>query len=284
MVFNYPARPQGDPAGGPCYRCIFPKPPAPESVTSCGDGGILGPVVGVMGVLQALEAIKLITAGSNSKEANGDSDGATSAFADIALDPPTLLLFSAYSSPQFRSIRLRRRGLKCAACSAQASVTAQALTSGSMDYVQFCGITNPINLLSPDERVSASQYADTRKNFNLSGKAHKIIDVREKVQFDLCHLDGSMNLPFSIISTLPSAEMMEHDQDIPSVLQTLKSSIDSAPGAPVYVICRLGNDSQIAVKKFKQFGLGQDDKTWIGDMKGGLRAWRQDVDPDFPDY
>lgn len=27
---------------GPCYRCLFPKPPPPETVTSCGDGGVLG--------------------------------------------------------------------------------------------------------------------------------------------------------------------------------------------------------------------------------------------------
>lgn len=28
--------------GGPCYRCLFPRPPPPETVTSCGDGGVLG--------------------------------------------------------------------------------------------------------------------------------------------------------------------------------------------------------------------------------------------------
>lgn len=34
-VYNY--------KGGPCYRCLFPVPPPPEAVTSCGDGGIVGP-------------------------------------------------------------------------------------------------------------------------------------------------------------------------------------------------------------------------------------------------
>jgi adenylyltransferase/sulfurtransferase len=29
--------------GGPCYRCLFPKPPPPETVTRCADGGVLGP-------------------------------------------------------------------------------------------------------------------------------------------------------------------------------------------------------------------------------------------------
>ena len=31
--------------GGPCYRCIFPTPPPPEAVLTCGEGGILGPGV-----------------------------------------------------------------------------------------------------------------------------------------------------------------------------------------------------------------------------------------------
>lgn len=33
-VYNY--------NNGPCYRCLFPIPPPPETVTSCGDGGVLG--------------------------------------------------------------------------------------------------------------------------------------------------------------------------------------------------------------------------------------------------
>lgn len=33
-VYNY--------KGGPCYRCLFPTPPPAETVTSCGDGGVLG--------------------------------------------------------------------------------------------------------------------------------------------------------------------------------------------------------------------------------------------------
>jgi len=50
-VFNY--------KGGPCYRCMFPTPPPLETVTDCADGGIVGPVVGVIGTLQAMEAIKV---------------------------------------------------------------------------------------------------------------------------------------------------------------------------------------------------------------------------------
>ena len=46
---------------GPCYRCLFPKSPAPELTGSCEEVGILGAVTGVIGNLQALEAVKLLT-------------------------------------------------------------------------------------------------------------------------------------------------------------------------------------------------------------------------------
>ncbi|MSU23767.1 MAG: molybdopterin-synthase adenylyltransferase MoeB [Opitutus sp.] len=51
-----------DPArGAPCYRCLFPTPPAAGSVPDCGAAGVLGALCGVIGSLQALETIKLLT-------------------------------------------------------------------------------------------------------------------------------------------------------------------------------------------------------------------------------
>lgn len=52
-VFNY--------RQGPGYRDLFPEPPAPGSVPSCGEAGVLGVLPGVVGGLQATEAIKIIT-------------------------------------------------------------------------------------------------------------------------------------------------------------------------------------------------------------------------------
>ena len=50
-----------DPArGGPCYACLFPAPPAPGSALSCVEGGVVGPLPGVIGAMMALEAIKRI--------------------------------------------------------------------------------------------------------------------------------------------------------------------------------------------------------------------------------
>jgi molybdopterin/thiamine biosynthesis adenylyltransferase len=47
-------------AGGPCYRCLFPEPPPPGTVSSCQEAGVLGAVAGVIGLLQANEALKEI--------------------------------------------------------------------------------------------------------------------------------------------------------------------------------------------------------------------------------
>ena len=45
---------------GPCYRCIFPEPPAPGATPNCEEIGVLGAVPGVVGALQAVEALKCI--------------------------------------------------------------------------------------------------------------------------------------------------------------------------------------------------------------------------------
>lgn len=48
--------------GGPCYRCLFPVMPAPGTVPTCAEEGVLGVVPGIIGLHQATEAIKLLTA------------------------------------------------------------------------------------------------------------------------------------------------------------------------------------------------------------------------------
>ena len=276
IVLNNPPRPAGDKDGGPCYRCVFPKPPPVNSVISCADGGILGPVVGTMGLLQALEAIKVITRNIDaSKEPR---------------DPPLLHIFSAYSSPLFRTIRLRSRRANCAVCSAQPSVTLDTLKSGSTDYVFFCGVATPEAMLSPEERISPLDYrtrhpdissSQTDTSTVLGSKPHTVIDVREKVQFDICNIDNSVNIPISTILSSSAAKRPEGDQ-LPPWLPTDIASPSSTD--PIYVVCRLGNDSQVAVRKLKELGLDRDGERFIGDIQGGLHAWRRQVDPEWPEY
>ncbi len=47
-------------AQSPCYRCLWPEPPAQEE-DACAVAGVLGPVVGTLGLLQALEAVKWLS-------------------------------------------------------------------------------------------------------------------------------------------------------------------------------------------------------------------------------
>lgn len=44
----------------PCYRCLFPQPPAPEFAPNCSEAGVLGVLPGLAGVLQATEVLKLL--------------------------------------------------------------------------------------------------------------------------------------------------------------------------------------------------------------------------------
>lgn len=47
-------------ADSPCYRCLFPEPPAAADAPNCSEAGVLGVLPGIVGLLQATEALKLI--------------------------------------------------------------------------------------------------------------------------------------------------------------------------------------------------------------------------------
>ena len=48
-----------DPARGtPCHACVFPAEPAPGAAPSCAEGGVLGPLPGIVGSIMAAEAVK----------------------------------------------------------------------------------------------------------------------------------------------------------------------------------------------------------------------------------
>ena len=237
LILNTPPR------EGPCYRCVFPKPPPPDSVVGCGEGGILGPVVGVMGVLQALEAIRVITTGEGMKG---------------------MLLFAAMGDTPFRSVRIRGKRADCFACGESAVLTLEGLRN-SMDYVQFCGVREPVKLLSPEQRVSVTDY----EKAVAEETQHVLLDVREKEQFELANIPGSVNVPISKFMSLRA------ESEKPEWLSQLSND------KPVFLVCRVGNDSQIAAKKLMDMGLGEDGRL-VKDIKGGLQAWKDAIDPTFP--
>ncbi len=47
-------------ADSPCYRCLFPEPPAAADAPNCSEAGVLGVLPGIVGLLQAAEAMKLL--------------------------------------------------------------------------------------------------------------------------------------------------------------------------------------------------------------------------------
>ncbi len=44
----------------PCYRCLYPEPPAAGTVPTCAEGGVLGALAGIVGAWQASEALKVL--------------------------------------------------------------------------------------------------------------------------------------------------------------------------------------------------------------------------------
>lgn len=191
----------------------------------------MGPVVGVMGVLQALEALKVITTGKGSGG---------------------MLLFG---DGGFRSVRMRGRRKECFACGDESGLSKEVLET-SLDYIQFCGVRQPVKLLAEQDRYTPARYRDVV----MMKMPHVLVDVREKEQFELCHIDGSINIPIS---------RFMRDKD-PDWATSLPSS------SPIFTVCRIGNDSQIAARKLKDMGMHSMD------IKGGLKAWKEKVDPSMP--
>ncbi|KAL3417934.1 ThiF family protein [Phlyctema vagabunda] len=296
----------GSSGGGPCYRCIFPRPPPAASVVSCGDGGILGPVVGVMGVLQALETIRYISSGRLNVAASSSASGVGGEEKDKGA---SMLLFSATNSPPFRSVKIRsKRRPQCFACSGGGGggavrgeentdvppqLTLEALKDGSIDYALFCGLTHPVSILSDDERISATAYhaqlhppsATTTSSgapIQPQPQPHLLLDVREKIQFDICALPGAVNVPFSRFQNLLHRPVSAETTRPALLDDVIPAGLPS--DAPIYVVCRLGNDSQVVTRKLKELGVDAGGQRWVGDLRGGLRAWRDEVDREWPDY
>jgi adenylyltransferase/sulfurtransferase len=269
------------PSKGPCYRCIWPLPPPAESVTSCGDGGILGPVVGVMGVLQALEAIKLLTL-------KVDEDVGS-------LRESRLLILSAYADTQWRTLRMRGKREKCISCGTpdnlQQKISRETILNGGIDYVAFCGVATAVPkslLLDDDFRLDVAEVRKRRRS-----RAEMIlVDVRDETQFGICSVEGSVNVPFdqfhiqrANMSNSKSEGSNDHHQPkLPRVLLDLLETVErrernekGSSSPPIVILCRQGNDSQIVVRTIMESGVF---KGPLFDLKGGISAWAREAPED----
>ncbi|XP_061599115.1 adenylyltransferase and sulfurtransferase MOCS3 [Cololabis saira] len=246
-VYNY--------RGGPCFRCLYPVPPPPETVTNCSDGGVLGVVPGIMGCFQALEVLKIASG-------QGSSCG------------QQLLMFDAQDA-RFRSIKLRPKQAGCAACGENPSVTRL------IDYEAFCGSAatdkcRKLNLLSEDQRITVQDY---KSIVDIAGP-HILLDVRPLVEVDICHLPFSLNIPLSSLEERKSGQI----QLLQERISQLKQQIPGDCRPPVYVICKQGNDSQKAVQVLEKMSGSEVDSIRVKDICGGLMAWAKKIDPAFPQY
>ncbi|KAF9046269.1 hypothetical protein BJ165DRAFT_1139329 [Panaeolus papilionaceus] len=229
-----------------CYRCMFPKPPSPTATGTCDELGVLGAVTGVIGNLQALETIKIITGLHDNEQ--------------------RLLIFSALSSSPFRSMKLGPKKATCPACGVDGLKVGQI---SETDYVQFCGGPRPDwesrGLIEGNagSRVSVKEFHDI-----LEEKADKIkvIDVRPPTEFGICQLPGATNVLLQELVANPEGFLPDKDD------------------TETYLLCRLGNDSQIAAHALKEAAKSSARHLVVKDVTGGLRAWSREVDQTFPVY
>jgi adenylyltransferase/sulfurtransferase len=240
-VYNY--------HGGCCYRCLYPKAAASAGCASCSDAGVLGPVPGLIGVFQATETIKVLT-------------GFGTAMHD------RLLMYSS-SMCSFHTIRKPKKSTKCPVCGPNATI--KTMADSEVDLKESRGPVGPANesescehsILPPSVSISCSDYQAVRKD----GISHVLLDVRVTQQFEMCSLEGAINIPLANI---------ENELDRIAEL--------SGGEKVVYCICRRGIASKEAAKlllKHKEANL----KIYsIRNVTGGLTAWHNQVDSSFPKY
>ena len=156
-VYNY--------KDGPCYRCLFPQPPAADAVTNCNDGGILGAITGVIGSLQALEVVNVLLARPCYAQKMFIWNGLTGTMKTVAL---------------------RSRRADCVGCAQQSALR----QGGLVDYTIFCGSGHsdgPLSfkILAEAERILPGDFS------YLNADSVQVVDVRPSIQFKISSLKNS---------------------------------------------------------------------------------------------
>lgn len=167
--------------GGPCYRCLFPEMPDPETVPSCAQAGVLGTVPGLFGTLQAHEALKLI----------------------LGIGEPLIgaLLTVDLLAMRFQKSRLPRDP-NCPVCGDAPTIRALAET----EWV--CASTPRFQA---DETCATEQQATSTDELPWlsleAGRrcpALRWIDVRTEAEFAAGHIPGAEHAPLDRIESLPA--------------------------------------------------------------------------------
>ena len=171
------------------YRDLYPEAPAPGTVPSCAEGGVLGVLCASIGSVMATEAIKLIT----------------------GIGEPLLGRLMIYDAlaMNYRTIRLRRD-------------PGRVPVTELIDYDAFCGV------VADEDRdaVAGGTVTATELAALLDGGGDvALIDVREPVEWDIVRIPGATLVPKGRI--LSGDALADLPQDRPIVLYC-KTGIRSA--------------------------------------------------------
>jgi sulfur-carrier protein adenylyltransferase/sulfurtransferase len=158
-----------------------------------------------------------------------------------------LLLFDALAM-RFRELKLKKNP-DCPLCGKNRTITKL------IDYEEFCGIrgeeapamTDGIQEITPTELKARQDRGD--KLF--------ILDVREPHEYQICNLNGKL---------IPLGEL-------PRRVNELDSSVE------MVVHCRSGKRSADAIHFLQTAGFKK-----LLNLKGGVLAWADEVDPRMPKY
>lgn len=158
-----------DPAhGGPCYRCLFPEPPAAGSVPGCGEAGVLGALCGLVGSLQALEAIKLITG--------------------IGEPLRGRLLTCNALRPGFQVLQLPRDA-GCPLCG-----SAPRIRAVNSQTHATAGCPAPVPMPETDYPLEVP-VTEVKRLRDAAPDKTLVVDVREPHEIDICRVGGAEHIP-----------------------------------------------------------------------------------------
>lgn len=151
---------------GPCYRCLYPKPPPAGLMPDCASGGVFGVVPGILGLLQANEVIKYL----------------------LGLDQSLVghLLTVNLLTMQFKTFPIERR-IDCPLCQRQ-----QSFTTVERDFPDQSCLLSTTNHIASEHIITAEQLRQQKADVCL-------IDVREPYEHKAGAIEGSICIPFGAI-------------------------------------------------------------------------------------
>ena len=161
-----------------------------------------------------------------------------------------LVLYDALNM-RFRELKLRKNP-ECPVCGDNPTVTEL------IDYQEFCGIPQQ-EAQDVSEQSGVPEITVTELKSKLdAGEPLFVLDVREPHEYDICRLDGTTLIPLG---------------QLPNRVNELNSADD------IVVHCKSGMRSAKAVKFLQQAGFGK-----VKNLKGGILAWSDQIDPSVPKY